>query len=71
MILLNCLGAVNKTFHLSIFGEKGHIHTDLHDNFTAFKRTLGYFFKMVEDKVPPINPEKVIRNMNLIQLLLV
>ena len=66
-ILLNCLGDVSKTFHLSIFGKKGHIHTDLHDNFNAFKRTLGYFFKMVEDKVPPIEPEKVIRIMNLIR----
>jgi len=66
-ILLNCLGEVSKTFHLSIFGKKGHIHADLHDNFNAFKRTLGYFFKMVDDKIPPIEPEKVIRIMNLIR----
>ena len=67
IILLNCLGSVNRTFHLSIFGEKGHIHTNLHDNFTAFKRTLGHFFKMVKDKVPPVPPQKVVKNMNLIR----
>jgi len=66
-ILLNCLGSVNRTFHLSIFGEKGHVHTDLHDNFSAFKRTLGYFFKMVKDKAPPIDPEKVIKTMDIIR----
>ena len=68
-ILLSCLGNVNKTFHLSIFGEKGHIHIDLHDNFSAFKRTLGYFFKMVKDKVPPIEPEKVMAPINVPMLI--
>ena len=67
IILLNCLGSVNRTFHLSIFGEKGHIHTNLHDNFTAFKRTLGHFSKMVKDKVPPVPPQTVVKNMNLIR----
>jgi len=63
---LNCLGAVGKTFHLSFFGEKGHAHFDLHDNFAAFRRTVGSFFKMVESGRPSIAPSETLRVMGLI-----
>jgi hypothetical protein len=63
---LNCLGAVGKTFHLSFFGEKGHAHFDLHDNFAAFRRTVGSFFKMVESGRPSIDPNETLRVMDLI-----
>jgi predicted dehydrogenase len=63
---LNCLGAVGKTFHLSFFGEKGHVHFDLHDNFTAFRRTVGSFFRMVESGRPSIAPSETLRVMDLI-----
>lgn len=64
---LDCLGSVGKTFHLSIFGSKGHIHTDLHNNFMAFRRTLERFFTMVHDRKPPVDPDIVIGTMNLIR----
>ena len=40
---------------------------DLHDNFTAFRRTLGAFFKMVADRVPPVAPDEVVATMALLQ----
>ncbi len=66
-LLLNCLGRVSKTFHLSIFAEKRNLHVDLHDNFTAFRRTLSHFLQMVVDHIPPIDPRQVIGTMNLIR----
>lgn len=57
---LHCLGSVGKTFHLSLYGEKGHRHADLHDNFSAFRRALERFFAMVRDGRPPIDPEETL-----------
>ncbi len=53
---LNCLGDVGKTFHMSVFGTTAHSHFDLHDNFSAFRRTLEAFFDMVRSKQPAIDP---------------
>jgi predicted dehydrogenase len=66
LFLLNCLGEVERTFHLSVFGEKGHAHADLHDNFTAFRRTLSAFFTMVENRAPPVPPAHVVNTMRLV-----
>ena len=66
-MVLNCLGAVGKTFHVSMFGDKGHRHVDLHDNFSAFRRTMEHFFGMVRSGRPPIDPDETLRIMNLIQ----
>jgi hypothetical protein len=63
---LDCLGPVGRTFHLSFFGEKGHQHFDLHDNFSAFRRTLGHFFNMVRTGVPAIEPTETARLMHLL-----
>jgi predicted dehydrogenase len=63
---LDCLGAVGKTFHLSFFGQAGHLHFDLHDNFSAFRRTLEHFFQMVRTGTPAIAPEETLRLMRLI-----
>jgi Oxidoreductase family, NAD-binding Rossmann fold len=63
---LDCLGAVGKTFHLSFFGQSGHRHFDLHDNFSAFHRTLEHFFQMVRTGVPAIQPTETLRLMRLI-----
>ena len=65
-VTLNCLGAVGKTFHLSLFGEQAHAHYDLHDNFTAFRRTLAAFFQMLATRKPPIPPRQVLDTMTLI-----
>lgn len=66
--LLNCLGAVDKTFHLSFFGESGHRHFDLHDNFSAFRRTLGAFFDMARTGKPAIDPDETLRLMRLLMV---
>ena len=63
---LDCLGAVGKTFHLSFFGQAGHRHFDLHDNFSAFRRTLEQFFQMVRTGVPAISPLETMGLMRLI-----
>lgn len=63
---LDCLGAVGRTFHLSFFGENGHQHFDLHDNFSAFRRTLSHFFQMVRTGVPPIEPTETVGLMRLL-----
>ena len=63
---LNCLGNVARTFHLSFFGEKAHAHFDLHDNFSAFRRTLAAFFEMLATRMPPIPPDQVLATMTLI-----
>ena len=63
---LDCLGNVGKTFHLSFFGDRGHCHFDLHDNFSAFRRTLEHFFAMVRTGVPAIDPAETVRIMRLL-----
>ncbi|QDZ11626.1 Gfo/Idh/MocA family oxidoreductase [Devosia ginsengisoli] len=67
---LNCLGSVAKTFHLSVFGKGGHVHVDLHDNFSAFRRTMGAFVEMVRTRRPPIAPARLVETMDLIRLAL-
>jgi hypothetical protein len=63
---LDCLGTVGKTFHLSFFGQTGHRHFDLHDNFSAFRRTLEQFFQMVRTGAPVIPPGETLGLMRLI-----
>jgi hypothetical protein len=66
-LMLHCLGAVGKTFHVSIYGDRGHRHFDLHDNFSAFRRALERFFGMVTSGVPPIDPDETLSIMRLLQ----
>jgi hypothetical protein len=63
---LDCLGNVGKTFHLSFFGDLGHCQIDLHDNFSAFRRTLEHFFTMVRTGSPVISCLETIRTMQLL-----
>lgn len=63
---LDCLGAVGKTFHISVFGERGQLHADLYDNFSAFRRTLDRFFGMIRTGEPPIAPDEVMRTMRFL-----
>ena len=64
--VLNCLGAVGKTFHIGLYGTSGHFQADLHNNFIAFRRTLGAFFDMVRTGSPVIAPEQTIGTMKLL-----
>jgi hypothetical protein len=66
-VLLNCLGPAGKTFHLSVFGSRGHSHFDLHDNFSAFRRTLEHFFAMVQTGACAWDAEETLRLMQLIR----
>jgi predicted dehydrogenase len=66
LFTLNCLGNCEPTFHLSFFGAKGHRHFDLHNNFTAFRRTLAAFFLMVRGERNPINPTETTAILRLI-----
>lgn len=63
---LDCLGSVCKTFHISVFGKQAHRHFDLHDNFSAFRRTLEHFFTMVSSGIPPIEPAVTIHMMRML-----
>lgn len=66
-MVLNCLGNVGRTFHLSVFCERGHAHVDLHDNFSAFRSTLALFIEMVRTRQPVIEPSRVVDTMTLIR----
>jgi len=66
LVVLNCLGPVGKTFHISVFGERGHAHFDLHDNFSAFRRTLAGFTDMLTTRKPPIPPHQILATMRLL-----
>jgi hypothetical protein len=65
--VLHCLGAVAKTFHVGLYGDRGHRHFDLHDNFSAFRRTMEHFFAQVKSGVPAIDPDETLGIMRLIQ----
>jgi len=65
--VLHCLGAVAKTFHLSVYGDLGQRQFDLHDNFSAFRRAMEKFFAMVKSGTPAIDPDETLRVMRLIQ----
>ncbi len=63
---LDCLGAVGKTFHISVFGDLGQMHVDLYDNFSAFHRTLDHFFHMVRTNEAPIAIDDTIKTMRFL-----
>lgn len=65
---INCLGAVGRTFRLSLFGTKGHVHYDLHSNFASFRRCLFAFLRMVREGVPQIAPDETVRILQSIRL---
>ena len=65
--VLHCLGQVAKTFHVNLYGDKGHRHFDLHDNFSAFRRAMEKFFAMIAGGAPAIDPDETLRIMRLIQ----
>jgi predicted dehydrogenase len=65
---LDCLGEVARTFRLDVYGERGHFHADLHDNFTAFRRMLGAFVSdVLRGRTPPIDPDQTMRAVRLVR----
>ncbi len=63
---LECLGNVNKIFHLGLYGDKGKKCIELEDNFSAFKNTIEKFFQMVITGKPAIEPQETIQLMKII-----
>ncbi len=55
-----CLGTAPKTFRLDFFGTARVSSHDLHDNFTAFSRTIGAFLRMVSTREPSIPPDETL-----------
>ncbi len=66
-VVLSCLGRSAKIFNLNIYSKNEHIEINLNDNFTAFKRTLFEFIKMVKNKDTKIDPNETV---NLIKVLI-
>ena len=65
-LTINCLGKVNKTFHMSIFTKEYNKHFNLNDNFGAFRRTLINFFDMVKSNTVNFDPLETIHIMKLL-----
>jgi hypothetical protein len=66
IIQIDALGPVVKTFQVDFFGSAGRFHAELNDNFTAFRRTLFHFFKMIRSGKPSIEPANTISIMKVI-----
>jgi predicted dehydrogenase len=66
VLALDAIGAGPKTFHLDFFGDRTHVHLDLHDNFAAFRATLGAFFEMCRRRRPPIAPADTLLAMQVL-----
>ena len=66
-LVLSCLGRSAKIFNLNFYSKNEHIEINLNDNFTAFKRTLFEFIKMVKNKDTKIDPNETV---NLIKVLI-
>ena len=67
-LILNCLGSVSKTFHLSLFNDDKHQHFNFNDNFGSFSATLKNFFNMVETGIPPFDPNQTKNLMKLLMM---
>ncbi len=57
LIQIDALGLTVKTFEISTWSETSKEHIEINDNFTAFKRTMYYFIKMIRTNEVQINSE--------------
>lgn len=57
LVQIDALDAVAKTFRLDVFGSDRVSSHDLFDNFSAFRRLLHRFVRMVETGEPQIDPQ--------------
>ncbi len=62
----DCLGAVGKTFVLHALGRQGHIAVDLHDNFSAFRRTMAAFIEQAVTGIPAVEPSSTLDSLGTI-----
>lgn len=56
LLSVNAIGVAQKTFRLDLFGAAGRVSVDMHDNFVAFRNTLGRFLGMCATQIPAIPP---------------
>lgn len=63
VITLNCLGSTAKTFNISTFSSSSKASYEVDDNFSAFKRTLSNFHKMIVSGQPSIPVDQTLNIM--------
>lgn len=56
LIEIDALEDTVKTFQLDFWSSDKRFHAEIGDNFTAFKRTLYHFIRMIETDEPQIDP---------------
>jgi len=57
-IIINTLYNSSFVFDISILGSDNNFDATLQDNFSAFKRTLSSFVKLVNDDIIPYDPQQ-------------
>ena len=65
--ILKCLGKVEKTFDINLFGSKKNLKIKIDDNFNAFYNTLRNFEKMIKTKKNPIKFDSTMNIMNTLK----
>ena len=63
IITLNCLGSTAKTFNISTYSASSKASYEVDDNFSAFKRTLSNFHKMIISGKPSIPVDQTLNIM--------
>lgn len=66
LLQIDALGAVPKVFRLEVFGADRQSSHDLHDNFTAFRRTIWHFVDMARTGKPPIPPATTLSSLRIL-----
>jgi hypothetical protein len=65
-VSLHCLLGAPKTFFFEAWSEADRLSAEVTDNFSAFRRTIFHFQKMVLTKEPPFDPEDCINSMKIL-----
>jgi len=65
-IIINTLDNSSFTFDINIFGSINNFNVTTRDNFTAFKRTLNSFVRLVNDNIMPYDPKQTIDLMKIL-----
>jgi hypothetical protein len=63
LLSVDCLGASEPVFNLTVVGRSKTTTHDVRDNFSAFRRTLSAFLDMVRTVRPPFPPEDTVIGM--------
>lgn len=66
LIQIDALGETMKTFQFDFWSKSSKFSAEVEDNFTAFKRTLYYFIKMIETGKSSIEPKLTIDLMRVL-----